>query len=296
MSGDVKYDIADPKVARVASSGRVVPLTNGSTEITAAYGDKVVKVPVTAASCDVNLPINFGNQIVPIFTKLGCNGGGCHGKASGQNGFKLSLLGFEPQVDYTALTQEARGRRIFLAAPEHSLLLRKASGGIAHGGGKRMDVGSDEYRMIRRWIAAGTPFGSPNDPVVAKITVYPEHRSLTRQNKQQLAVYAHYSDGSVEDVTRRAQYDSNDQEVALVDAAGLVRTLALSGEAAVMARYQGNMTVFRATVPLGARCPSTRSRPGRRWTSSPRRSGRSLASCRRSAAPMSSSSAGSSWM
>src|SRR5262249_18188229 len=54
LTGDVKYDIADPKVARVASSGRIVPLANGATEITATFGDKVVKVPVTAASCDVN--------------------------------------------------------------------------------------------------------------------------------------------------------------------------------------------------------------------------------------------------
>src|SRR5262249_57250461 len=107
LSGDVKYEVADPKVARVSTAGRVVPLANGSTEITARYGDKVVKIAVAAESCDVNLPINFGNQIVPIFTKLGCNSGGCHGKASGQNGFKISLLGFEPEVDYNALVKEA---------------------------------------------------------------------------------------------------------------------------------------------------------------------------------------------
>ena len=78
----------------------------------------------TCEATDVNLPINFGNQIVPIFTKLGCNSGGCHGKASGQNGFKLSLLGFEPEVDYSSLVKEARGRRLFPAAPDHSLYLR----------------------------------------------------------------------------------------------------------------------------------------------------------------------------
>src|SRR5207253_6461722 len=91
-------------------------------------------------------------------TKLGCNGGGCHGKASGQNGFKISLLGFEPEVDYTALVKEARGRRVFPAAPDYSLLLRKATGQLPHGGGKRMEMGSDEYKLVRRWIAAGMPF------------------------------------------------------------------------------------------------------------------------------------------
>jgi hypothetical protein len=165
-------------------------------------------------------------------------------------------LGFEPEVDYAALVKEDRGRRTFPANPEHSLLLLKASGGIAHGGGKRMEVGSDEYRVIRRWIASGLPFGQPDDPVVTSISVYPEGRVLARNGKQQVAVYAHYSDGQVEDVTRRAQYDSNDADVATVDANGLVRTLALSGEAAIMARYQGRVTIFRATVPLGVPVPA----------------------------------------
>jgi hypothetical protein len=255
LSGDVAYTVTDPKVARVSTSGRVMPVANGATEITAAFGDKVVKVPVACEGCDVNLPINFGNQVVPIFTKLGCNSGGCHGKASGQNGFKISLLGFEPEVDYAALVKEARGRRLFPAAPDQSLLLLKASGAIAHGGGKRLEIGSDEYKLIRRWIAGGTPFGKPEDPVVAGINIYPEHRVLPRNGKQQFAVYAHYSDGSIEDITRRAQYESNDTEIAVVDGGGLVRTLALSGEAAIMARYQGNVATFRATVPLGVPTP-----------------------------------------
>jgi hypothetical protein len=255
LSGDVKYEISDAKIARISSTGRVIPLSNGATEISAAYGDRTVKIPVSVAAVDVNLPINFGNQIVPIFTKLGCNSGGCHGKASGQNGFKLSLLGFEPEVDYNALVKEARGRRLFLEAPDSSLLLQKASGQIAHGGGKRLEVSSDEYKLIRRWIAAGVPFGKADDPVVATIRVYPEHRIMTRQNKQQFAVYAHYSDGAVEDITRRAQYDSNDKEIADVDSAGLVRTLSMSGEAAIMARYQGKVATFRATVPLGVKIP-----------------------------------------
>jgi hypothetical protein len=256
LTGDVKYETADSKIVLVTSTGRVVPLANGTTLVTASFGDRVVKVPVTTQSCDVNLPINFANQIVPIFTKLGCNAGGCHGKASGQNGFKLSLLGFEPEVDYNALVMEARGRRLFPASPENSLLLLKAVGAVAHGGGKRMEVGSDEYRLIRRWIASGMPVGQKTDPVVTRISVFPDHRVLTRNNHQQFAVYAHYSDGSIEDITRRAQYESNDQEIAVVDSAALVRTLAMSGEAAVMVRYQEVVATFRATVPLGVPIPT----------------------------------------
>lgn len=255
LSGDVGYSVADEKIARITKGGRIVPVGNGTTSVTAKFLDKAVTVPVAVSNVGDNLPINFGNQVVPVFTKLTCNSGGCHGKASGQNGFKLSLLGFDPDLDYKSLVYEARGRRLFPAAPERSLLLMKATGVTAHGGGKKMDPGSDEYRIVRRWIAAGMPFGSDKDPTVAKITIYPEHTIMTRQNRQQFAVYAHYSDGTVEDVTRRAQYDSNDQEIATVDASGLVRTLGMSGEAAIMARYQGHVAVFRATVPLGLPTP-----------------------------------------
>lgn len=255
LTHDVKYEVADEKVTRVSTFGRVMPLVNGTTTVTVRYGDKTATIEVKNESCDVDLPINFGNMIIPIFTKLGCNSGGCHGKASGQGGFKMSLLGFEPDLDFTSLVKEARGRRLFPASPEASLLLQKAAGQIAHGGGKRMEVGSDEYKLIRRWIASGMPFGEKEDPVVTKISVYPEHRVLARNSKQQFAVYAHYSDGSVEDVTRRASYESNDQEIALVSEGGQVSTLAMAGEAAVMIRYQEYVATFRATVPLGAKIP-----------------------------------------
>jgi hypothetical protein len=245
------YEVADPTIARVTETGRVIPLADGTSEIRARFGGHQVPIPVIVAAVGEDLPINFPNQVVPIFTKLGCNSGGCHGKASGQNGFKLSLLGFEPPLDYESLVKEGRGRRLFVAAPDQSLLLLKASGRLPHGGGKRMDVASDEYQILRRWVAAGVPFGAPEDPVVTRISVFPEHRITTRRNQQQFAVTAHSSDGTSEDITRRAQYESNDTEVAGVDEVGLVRTLGLSGEAAVMVRYQGHVAVFRATVPLG---------------------------------------------
>ncbi|HZZ77796.1 MAG TPA: DUF1549 domain-containing protein [Gemmataceae bacterium] len=255
LTGDVKYELANEKLARVTSNGRIIPLANGSSELTIRYGDKVAKLTLKTEACDIDLPINFGNQIVPIFTKLGCNGGGCHGKSGGQNGFALSLLGFVPELDYQTLVKENRGRRLFPAAPDASLLLTKATGIMAHAGGKRMEVGSDEYKLIRRWIASGMPFGNEKDPTVTKITVSPEHRVMTRNNRQQFTVIAHYSDGSTQDVTQRAQYESNDTEIAVVEGAALVRSLGMSGEASVMARYQSQVAVFRATVPLGVKIP-----------------------------------------
>src|SRR5438094_760561 len=101
--------------------------------------------------------VHFANDIVPLLTRHGCNAGGCHGKASGQNGFKLSLFGFDPEFDYNAIVKEARGRRVFAASPDHSLLLAKSAGSIPHGGGKRILLGSEAYRTIRRWIVQGMP-------------------------------------------------------------------------------------------------------------------------------------------
>jgi hypothetical protein len=255
LTGSVVYASGDGNLVAVSVAGRVTPRADGKTEITVQYGDRSVKVPVTISHTRENLPINFANQIVPIFTKLGCNSGGCHGKASGQNGFKLSLLGFEPEIDYASLVKEGRGRRTFPAAPDNSLLLLKATGQLPHGGGKKMEIDSEEYRLVRRWIASGLPLGKADDPVVTRLSVFPDRRVMARGSRQQLAVYAHYSDGSAEDITRRAQFESNDIDIASVDASGLVHTHSASGEAAVMVRYQGHVSVYRATVPLGLKVP-----------------------------------------
>ena len=110
LTGAAAYSVSEPKVVRVAADGRVFPLANGAAEITATVEGKAVRVPVTVEAMEAPLPINFANHVVPVFTKLGCNSGGCHGKIQGQNGFRLSLLGFDPEFDYANLRKEGRGR------------------------------------------------------------------------------------------------------------------------------------------------------------------------------------------
>ncbi len=127
LSRDAVYASSDPKVATVSTDGVVSPRGNGSAEIRVTFRGRTALARVRVVEMDVEQVVSFRNQIVPIFTKLGCNAGGCHGKATGQNGFKLSLLGFDPEFDYAAIVKEARGRRVFPAAPERSLLLLKAS-------------------------------------------------------------------------------------------------------------------------------------------------------------------------
>lgn len=251
LTGQATFVSSDASVANVDATGTISAKSDGKATITIRVGTQEATVPVEIRDFEAGLPINFGNQVVPIFTKLGCNSGGCHGKSSGQNGFRLSLLGFEPTLDYETLVNEGRGRRLFPAAPARSLLLTKATAKLPHGGGRKMEVDSHEYRVVKRWIAAGMPYGKPTDPTVARIEIYPDSRVMPSGSKQQIMVTAHYTDGTTEDVTRWAQYQSNDTEVSTVADGGRVETRELSGQAAVMARYQGQVAVFRATVPLG---------------------------------------------
>src|SRR5205807_218099 len=132
--------------------------------------------------------------------------GGCHGRALGQNNFKLSLFGFDPIFDYNAIVKEARGRRVLAAAPDDSLILAKASGRMPHGGGKRLAPETEDYQILRRWIMQGTPVGDDRAPTLQKLTVAPDYRVMQSNATQPLVVKAHYSDGSVRDVTRHAQY------------------------------------------------------------------------------------------
>src|SRR5262245_43632605 len=154
----VKYEVKPAGVARVDATGLVAPLKEGKATVRATAGALSAEAALTVTRLEKDVPVNFASEVVPIFTKFGCNAGGCHGKASGQNGFKLSLLGFEPEEDYEYLVKEGRGRRLFPAAPEHSLLVRKATGQAAHGGGKKIDPESPFYRLLVRWIAQGAPY------------------------------------------------------------------------------------------------------------------------------------------
>jgi len=209
-----------------------------------------VLVLVGTSPCAVGEPIYFDTDVVPLLTKLGCNSGGCHGKAEGQNGFRLSLLGFEPEQDYEAIVKEARGRRLMPSSPGASLFLLKATGTLAHGGGKRLAVGSDDYQTLSRWMMNGSPPARSSDPTLARVTVTPNRVTFEAGNRRQpLKVVAQFSDGTSRDVTRQTVYQSNEPELAEVDDAGVVQVKNRSGLFAVMVRYGDQITVFHGTVP-----------------------------------------------
>ncbi len=278
-----KYESSQPNFVAVDAAGYVTPLADGSAEIRVTVGGSTTQVPVKVGGMSNGRRVDFATEIVPLLSRFGCNAGGCHGKQNGQNGFQLSLFGFDTDFDYSALVKEARGRRVNVGNALSSLLLRKAVGSVPHGGGRRIEVGSEPYRLFQSWIESGAPAASPDAPRVVKLHVAPRERvmrgTLTRStiegetrsasaasstsaerspslthrvsDQQQIAVVAEYSDGSQRDVTRQADFASNLEVVASVSNDGLVTTSGQSGEAAIMVRYMGQVAVFMALVPHG---------------------------------------------
>jgi len=241
-------EITDTDHATVQGSS-LRGVSDGPATLKVAYGGRTIEVPVIVRDRNTFPPVHFKNDIMPILSKLGCNSGGCHGKQSGQNGFKLSVFGFDPQADFNALVKEARGRRVFLAAPGGSLLVAKASNTIAHGGGVRTSSGSSDHFLLSQWVAQGAPWGEDGAPYVASIRVSPAQRVLQATDDQQLLVTAVYSDGSTRDVTDASEYTSNATLVADIEETGHVHTGLVPGEAAITINYMGHVTASRVTVP-----------------------------------------------
>jgi hypothetical protein len=193
--------------------------------------------------------VDFAHDVLPVLSRFGCNASACHGKAEGQNGFKLSVFGTDPKADREAIATYSRGRRIMPAAPEESLFLRKASGSVPHAGGPRIKRETPAYAIIREWIAEGAPYVLPERSDVTAVRVEPPERVMGFQQTQPLRVVAIFADGSERDVTWLATFQSNNAGLAEVDENGTVSTGTTVGQAAIMARYLGRIAIFQAAVP-----------------------------------------------
>jgi hypothetical protein len=247
----VTWTSSNPQVAAVDAQGMVTPKGDGTATIEALEKGQGVKASVTVTVKGSGAPFtwNFRNHVVPVLSKKGCNQGACHGALAGKNGFKLTLRGYDPELDYDVLTKQAQGRRVLMADPEKSLLLQKGSFAIPHAGGQLLKKDSLEYRVIREWIAAGAPAPAASDLEVVGLEVYPKSATLKAGSEQQLVVRAKFSDGRFEDVTRWAKYVSNDEGVAQVeDATGRVKMLG-QGEAAITVWYSSKVLYTRLAVP-----------------------------------------------
>lgn len=235
VTADAKLAIANAALAKV-TDGAVYPLKDGKTQLKIAYGGKNFELPVTVTNSAVTPELSFYQDIVPVFTKAGCNTGGCHGAARGKDGFRLSLFGYDPEGDYFRVTREQIGRRINVALPDDSLILEKGAGRVAHTGNKLFSEDTYLYRVTRDWIAAGAKEDPKDIAKVVAVEIYPKQAVLTDGAKQRLTVRAKYSDGTDRDVTDLAAYTSNNSVSANVTDNGLMLGKK-PGEVFVMARY-----------------------------------------------------------
>lgn len=248
LTQQAQWTSSNPNVAAIEGPGRVKAVGDGEAVITASLGGKTATAKVRFSGTGKPFSWSFRNHVIPVLTKAGCNQGACHGALAGKNGFKLTLRGYDPELDYDTLTRQSLGRRIVLADPAASLLLRKPTFAIPHGGGLRFKPDSLEYRIIAEWIAAGTPPPSPQDPEVVGLEVYPKQARLKPQQQQRIIVRARYSDGRIEDVTRWAKFSSSNEGVALVDDSGSAKITG-HGEAAISVWYASRIAYSRLTSP-----------------------------------------------
>lgn len=213
----------------------------------------------TAISCAQGADraaVDFDNDVQPILTRQGCNQGACHGKARGQGGFQLSLLGFDSNFDHDAITKEARGRRIFAGAPERSLLLMKPTGQVPHGGGVRLKTDSREYELMLQWIQQGIARRVEGAPALKSFSVTPDSVVLKNEQQQPLKTIALYDDGSTRDVTSLTVFQSNEAPIAAVTEDGMVTAGSVTGSTAVMARFMGRVAICNIIIPRPESVPA----------------------------------------
>ncbi len=215
---------------------RGILLLLAATVLPAASNKGTPKTPIIPPTAHTG-PISFRLNVEPVLFRAGCNSGGCHGAASGKDGFHLSLFGYDPAGDYYRLTQQIVGRRIDLAAPKQSLLLLKATGMVPHTGGRRIKPDSEYYRTLLAWIQAGAVDDASGVPQVTGISLVPDKVIFQPKDKPRpLQVIAKYSDGASRVVNSLALYLTNNKTTADIDAEGVV-TPGKRGDTFVFARF-----------------------------------------------------------
>lgn len=253
VTAEARWAVSNPALASL-DGARLKAAADGRLTVTAAYAGMKGQSNVRMEGAQITRPLSFTREITAIFTKHGCNSTACHGGVKGRGGFKLSNNALYPKDDYEwiikgggyqVLTDEVKGERIpriDRKHPENSLLLRKPSMQVPHGGGKRIGADSEDYRTMVEWIRAGAPYGGGQgaQPQLVNLTVYPAMAVMPDGGRRGLLVTAHFNDGHIEDFTHQVLYTSNDGDVAAVNADGVI-TAKRKGETAILIRAAGQV-------------------------------------------------------
>src|SRR5262245_21954526 len=174
----------DKPVATV-TNGFLAPKDDGSATLTVTFGSHFANVPVVVKKATEAEALRFRTDVMPVLTRVGCNTGKCHGSASGKDGFRLSLFGYDPEGDYFRITREMSGRRVNLATPDDCLIVNKATGKVPHTGGKRLEPGSENHLLLVRWLEAGAPRDPKETPRQVGIEVVPKQAVFAAKGAEQ---------------------------------------------------------------------------------------------------------------
>lgn len=248
VTAGVTFASSNAGIATVDEAGIVTAAGDGEAAITATVGDATLEVPVTVRGAGAAHVPSFKHEVQPVLFRAGCNTGACHGAADGKNGFNLSLRGFDDASDHAALTRHALGRRVSIAQPDESLILRKPTMRTPHEGGERFTKDSEPYRILRDWIAAGAPPAQTEGKKFTHLEVFPATATLSKDAQQRMLVRAHYDDGTYADVTRWAKFGTTDESVLLVDEDGNVQVQS-AGAASVTVWYASKVASAAMIVP-----------------------------------------------
>lgn len=237
------WKVEPATVAVIDQGGYLRPLRAGAAKVAVTYQGETATAAVEIA--DPGLALDFAQDVAPLLTNAGCNTGGCHGRADGQNGFHLSLFGYDPEWDFAAITRQGGGRRLDRLAPAQSLFLQKAVGRQGHGGGQRIVPGSREYQTLIGWLNSGAPEKTgKTHGKVAEIALSPASIQLAEPGPIQFRVTAKFADGHERDVTRLTAFRTLDDTALSIEANGAAK-LSRRSEVDLVARYQSKVVSAR---------------------------------------------------
>jgi hypothetical protein len=270
VTGEVRWTVSHPALAQVSSSARLTALADGALTLTAELQGLTSRAAVKISGSRTARPFHFARDVGSILTKRGCNSAACHGGVKGRGGFKLSANALFPKDDFEwitkggtfeVLTSEVKGERvprIDLKDPARSLLLSKPAMAVPHGGGKKLEADSEDYRTLLNWIRSGAPYGAETQTAkLARLEVYPTLATMPVSGSHRLLVTAWFTDGHSEDFTNQVLFSSNNGDVASVSPAGLVTGKGL-GETSILIRAAGQLASAGVGVigPAVARYPA----------------------------------------
>lgn len=194
-------------------------------------------------------PITFKNDVMPVFTKSGCNAGSCHGAAVGRGGFQLSLYGSNPDADYQAIVHQLGGRRINLSQPKKSLLFAKPTEFVEHGGGTRFEARDESAHLLLNWIEQGAKFGA--DHHFVKLVISPKNHQFNASGESvKLKATAYFSNQTSKDVTKWTSFTPEDVSAIDVDDQTAKVTAHRRGRHIVVARFLSAVVPVELLVPM----------------------------------------------